>query len=163
MSGRSPWPSYWIHGILLEQNQNVNQNRDNYPLVGTKSRQNCHKETKAKQLARAWGPNRQKTTHKGLPLCRENCCFLNPSQAYTGNPNNNLRGTTFLNWLCLGLRVSSFGPPNHQHHNFQEETVNMNQPGTKRGANLHEGWVIANHILVSFHVAFISSVLALPV
>ncbi|MBI3939652.1 MAG: hypothetical protein HY315_02350 [Acidobacteria bacterium] len=27
---------------------------------------------------------------------------------------------------------------------------------------LHEGWVIANHILVSFHVAFISSVLALP-
>ncbi|MBU8869802.1 MAG: hypothetical protein KOO60_02895 [Gemmatimonadales bacterium] len=30
------------------------------------------------------------------------------------------------------------------------------------GANLHEGWVIANHILVSFHVAFISSVLALP-
>jgi enolase len=31
----------------------------------------------------------------------------------------------------------------------------------KRGANLHEGWVIANHILVSFHVAFISSVLAL--
>ncbi|MGD8395557.1 MAG: hypothetical protein PVF43_08785, partial [Candidatus Eiseniibacteriota bacterium] len=30
------------------------------------------------------------------------------------------------------------------------------------GARLHEGWVIANHILVSFHVAFISSVLALP-
>ena len=29
------------------------------------------------------------------------------------------------------------------------------------GANLQEGWVIANHILVSFHVAFISSVLAL--
>jgi enolase len=29
-------------------------------------------------------------------------------------------------------------------------------------ANLQEGWVIANHILVSFHVAFISSVLALP-
>lgn len=27
---------------------------------------------------------------------------------------------------------------------------------------LQEGWVIANHILVSFHVAFISSVLALP-
>jgi enolase len=27
---------------------------------------------------------------------------------------------------------------------------------------LHEGWVIANHILVSFHVAFISSVLSLP-
>ncbi len=32
----------------------------------------------------------------------------------------------------------------------------------KRGASLQEGWVIANHILVSFHVAFISSVLALP-
>jgi enolase len=29
-------------------------------------------------------------------------------------------------------------------------------------AALQEGWVIANHILVSFHVAFISSVLALP-
>lgn len=27
---------------------------------------------------------------------------------------------------------------------------------------LQEGWVIANHILVSFHVAFISSILALP-
>jgi enolase len=38
----------------------------------------------------------------------------------------------------------------------------MVQRGNKRGANLHEGWVIANHILVSFHVAFISSVLALP-
>jgi len=31
-----------------------------------------------------------------------------------------------------------------------------------RRAFLHEGWVIANHILVSFHVAFISSILALP-
>ena len=29
-------------------------------------------------------------------------------------------------------------------------------------SSLQEGWVIANHILVSFHVAFISSVLALP-
>lgn len=29
-------------------------------------------------------------------------------------------------------------------------------------AFLQEGWVIANHILVSFHVAFISSVLSLP-
>ena len=27
---------------------------------------------------------------------------------------------------------------------------------------LQEGWVIANHILVSFHAAFISSVLAIP-
>jgi len=31
-----------------------------------------------------------------------------------------------------------------------------------RRSSLLEGWVIANHILVSFHVAFISSVLALP-
>ena len=29
-------------------------------------------------------------------------------------------------------------------------------------ARLSEGWVIANHLLVSFHVAFISSVLAIP-
>jgi hypothetical protein len=29
-------------------------------------------------------------------------------------------------------------------------------------AYLQEGWVIANHILVSFHAAFISSVLAIP-
>jgi enolase len=29
-------------------------------------------------------------------------------------------------------------------------------------SSLQEGWVIANHILVSFHVAFISSILALP-
>jgi hypothetical protein len=29
-------------------------------------------------------------------------------------------------------------------------------------AHLQEGWVLANHILVSFHAAFISSVLALP-
>ena len=29
-------------------------------------------------------------------------------------------------------------------------------------AALQEGWVIANHILVSFHVAFISSILSLP-
>ena len=32
----------------------------------------------------------------------------------------------------------------------------------KQKSNLQEGWVIANHILVSFHVAFISSVLAIP-
>jgi len=30
------------------------------------------------------------------------------------------------------------------------------------GARLQEGWVLANHILVSFHAAFISSVLVLP-
>ena len=34
--------------------------------------------------------------------------------------------------------------------------------GCKDKALLQEGWVIANHILVSFHVAFISSVLAIP-
>ncbi len=34
--------------------------------------------------------------------------------------------------------------------------------GVKQRAFLQEGWVIANHILVSFHVAFISSVLAIP-
>ena len=28
--------------------------------------------------------------------------------------------------------------------------------------HLHSGWVIANHILVSFHVAFISSILSIP-
>ncbi len=32
----------------------------------------------------------------------------------------------------------------------------------RHGSQLQEGWVIANHILVSFHVAFISSVLAIP-
>ena len=32
----------------------------------------------------------------------------------------------------------------------------------KQRSYLQEGWVIANHILVSFHVAFISSVLAIP-
>jgi len=32
----------------------------------------------------------------------------------------------------------------------------------KRGAYLERGWVIANHKLVSFHAAFISSVLSLP-
>ena len=31
----------------------------------------------------------------------------------------------------------------------------------ERRAYLQEGWVIANHILVSFHVAFISSVLTI--
>jgi len=33
---------------------------------------------------------------------------------------------------------------------------------SKEKSYLQEGWVIANHILVSFHVAFISSVLAIP-
>ncbi|MEZ4225704.1 MAG: PEP/pyruvate-binding domain-containing protein [Polyangiaceae bacterium] len=34
--------------------------------------------------------------------------------------------------------------------------------GSRDRSALQEGWVIANHILVAFHVAFISSVLALP-
>jgi enolase len=55
-----------------------------------------------------------------------------------------------------------------------EEVVptEASEPATEAGATeepddtppaaLEKGWVIANHILVSFHVAFISSVLALP-
>ena len=35
-------------------------------------------------------------------------------------------------------------------------------PCDGRPARLQGGWVIASHILVSFHVAFISSVLAIP-
>ncbi|MGD8328845.1 MAG: PEP/pyruvate-binding domain-containing protein, partial [Acidobacteriota bacterium] len=38
----------------------------------------------------------------------------------------------------------------------------MREQADGRRSFLHEGWVIANHILVSFHVAFISSILALP-
>ena len=41
---------------------------------------------------------------------------------------------------------------------FQRSPRKKSKPHTF----LQEGWVIANHILVSFHVAFISSVLALP-
>ncbi|MCA9523675.1 MAG: hypothetical protein KC609_22030, partial [Myxococcales bacterium] len=37
-----------------------------------------------------------------------------------------------------------------------------NHLSPRGSARLQEGWVIANHILVAFHVAFISSVLALP-
>jgi enolase len=41
--------------------------------------------------------------------------------------------------------------------------VNTQRAGKYYGqAFLQEGWVIANHVLVSFHVAFISSVLSLP-
>ncbi|KPJ63898.1 hypothetical protein AMJ44_13760, partial [candidate division WOR-1 bacterium DG_54_3] len=36
------------------------------------------------------------------------------------------------------------------------------QPAAESGAYLERGWVIANHKLVSFHAAFISSVLSLP-
>lgn len=44
-----------------------------------------------------------------------------------------------------------------------EQGVNVSRTHRRssRLAHLHEGWVIANHILVSFHVAFISSVLAI--
>ncbi len=44
----------------------------------------------------------------------------------------------------------------------------LSRPNTSPGLRpagasfLQEGWVIANHILVSFHAAFISSVLAIP-
>jgi enolase len=40
--------------------------------------------------------------------------------------------------------------------------TNFNVITNKIYQKLHEGWVIANHILVSFHVAFISSVLSIP-
>jgi len=40
--------------------------------------------------------------------------------------------------------------------------TNYNVITNKIFQKLHEGWVIANHILVSFHVAFISSVLSIP-
>jgi len=39
---------------------------------------------------------------------------------------------------------------------------NHHTPITPTRAYLQEGWVLANHILVSFHAAFISSVLVLP-
>jgi enolase len=49
---------------------------------------------------------------------------------------------------------------------FWERISARFRPGSliddRAGAFLQEGWVIANHILVSFHVAFISSVLAIP-
>ena len=38
----------------------------------------------------------------------------------------------------------------------------MRRASTSPCSSLQEGWVIANHILVSFHVAFISSILVLP-
>ncbi|HEO71825.1 MAG TPA: hypothetical protein ENN80_11235 [Candidatus Hydrogenedentes bacterium] len=41
-------------------------------------------------------------------------------------------------------------------------TPAASSPKAAPRANLEKGWVIANHILVSFHVAFISSVLCLP-
>ncbi|MBT8071304.1 MAG: hypothetical protein KJO80_12785 [Gammaproteobacteria bacterium] len=41
-------------------------------------------------------------------------------------------------------------------------TSRANMPVKQEKSRLLEGWVIANHILVSFHVAFISSVLAIP-
>ncbi|HDQ40797.1 MAG TPA: hypothetical protein ENN39_07190 [Desulfonatronum sp.] len=48
----------------------------------------------------------------------------------------------------------------------QDKTIDEPPPNNdfqrNKRAALQEGWVIANHILVSFHVAFISSVLSLP-
>jgi len=38
----------------------------------------------------------------------------------------------------------------------------VHRANTSPRSSLQEGWVIANHILVSFHVAFISSILVLP-
>ena len=40
--------------------------------------------------------------------------------------------------------------------------IDINKGISKIKAALNKGWVIANHILVSFHVAFISSVLSVP-
>ena len=47
---------------------------------------------------------------------------------------------------------------------MQAETKTCNKQGRPAGAAgyLERGWVIANHKLVSFHAAFISSVLSLP-
>jgi hypothetical protein len=47
---------------------------------------------------------------------------------------------------------------------MQAETTTGNKQGKSGGAAgyLERGWVIANHKLVSFHAAFISSVLSLP-
>jgi enolase len=53
-----------------------------------------------------------------------------------------------------GSRNEQQPPPSRPEHT---RLIPAAQP-----AFLQEGWVIANHILVSFHVAFISSVLALP-
>ena len=47
-------------------------------------------------------------------------------------------------------------------HSEPKNIPNNMRDHHKRRPLLQEGWVIANHILVSFHVAFISSVLALP-
>ena len=48
-------------------------------------------------------------------------------------------------------------------HFFTGARTSQSCVGTaEQKSHLQEGWVIANHILVSFHVAFISSVLAIP-
>jgi len=61
---------------------------------------------------------------------------------------------------------SSFFPmdnPQLQYKKWIRFLQNLNiRSNTNSTVFLQEGWVIANHILVSFHVAFISSVLALP-
>ncbi len=46
--------------------------------------------------------------------------------------------------------------------NSAQPLVKQKKDPSQSRSYLQEGWVIANHILVSFHVAFISSVLAIP-
>jgi len=46
--------------------------------------------------------------------------------------------------------------------NSAQTLVKQKKDPSQSRSYLQEGWVIANHILVSFHVAFISSVLAIP-
>ncbi len=55
-------------------------------------------------------------------------------------------------------------PPRRRLKDFFAGTPGRYSPaGENRNvAHLHAGWVIANHILVAFHVAFISSVLVIP-
>jgi enolase/phosphohistidine swiveling domain-containing protein len=65
------------------------------------------------------------------------------------------RGPVFDRTLCGKMPKTSSNPAG-------ASVRNTAQRREKHSVFLHEGWVIANHILVSFHVAFISSVLALP-
>ncbi len=65
------------------------------------------------------------------------------------------------------INKDSMKPTTHPDRHALGSTTNTRDgpvcvnPG-ERESHLQEGWVIANHILVSFHVAFISSVLAIP-
>lgn len=58
--------------------------------------------------------------------------------------------------LRVGSRLAGGGPSSSPCRKARDDDPKVGR------AFLQEGWVIANHILVSFHVAFISSVLALP-